>query len=85
MPLRAFGHLLIDCVKLPNLLPRLVNTPIVRYYVIGNRKSRLSTRLCGQDPTCLLNGFRVTIEQSLNLQLLVAIDHQNSVDELGKR
>ena len=52
-------------------------------YVVGNCQAFLTAGLSGQNPSCLLRLLPIAVQQSVDLDCLVAIDDENPVDEVS--
>jgi len=63
----------------------LVQALIILDDVVCDRQASLARGLGGQNFPCLLNRFGVASQQTLKLRLLIAINDENSIDELSER
>jgi len=63
----------------------LVQALIILDDVVCDRQASLARDLCRKNSSRLLNRFGIASQQTLKLRLLIAINDENSIDELSER
>jgi len=72
-------------IQSSNGASRFVNFGIIENYVIGYRQALVATRLSGSDVSCLFLTPRIACKQSIDLYLFIAINDENTIDEICER
>ena len=78
------GETEIDPVESSDCGARLPKRALIYNHVVRNLQALVATRLRGNDAPSLLNGFRISLEQTTYLRFLITVDDEHAIHEFSQ-